>query len=42
MGTHSTALNFGDCFAYEMANEHGCRLLFVGDDFAKADAEGVL
>ena len=36
------ALNFGDCFAYEVAKEHGCRLLFVGDDFTKTDIESVL
>ena len=41
MSTHSAALNFGDCFAYEVAKEHGCRLLYVGDDFGKADVEGV-
>ena len=33
-GVHSAALNFGDCFAYEVAKEHGCRLLYVGKDFA--------
>ena len=36
------ALNFGDCFAYEVAKEHGCRLLYVGDDFARTDIESVL
>jgi ribonuclease VapC len=36
------ALNFGDCFAYEVAKEHACRLLYVGDDFAKTDIEAVL
>ena len=41
-GQHSAALNFGDCFAYEVAKEHACRLLFVGDDFSKTDIEGVL
>src|SRR5215470_4423162 len=24
-GVHPAALNFGDCFAYEVAKEHGCR-----------------
>ena len=33
------ALNFGDCFAYEVAKERGCPLLYVGDDFAKTDIE---
>lgn len=36
-GMHPAALNFGDCFAYEVAKEHGCRLLYVGEDFAKTD-----
>ena len=40
-GVHPAALNFGDCFAYEVAKEHGCRLLFVGDDFSQTDVEGV-
>ena len=39
---HPAALNFGDCFAYEVAREHACRLLYVGGDFAKTDIEGVL
>lgn len=41
-GQHPVALNFGDCFAYEVAKEHACRLLYVGDDFVKTDIEGVL
>jgi ribonuclease VapC len=41
-GVHPAALNFGDCFAYEVAKEHACRLLYVGEDFAKTDIEGVL
>ncbi|MGH6621648.1 MAG: type II toxin-antitoxin system VapC family toxin [Alphaproteobacteria bacterium] len=41
-GVHPAALNFGDCFAYEVTKEHGCRLLYVGDDFATTDIEGVL
>lgn len=36
-GVHPAALNFGDCFAYEVAKEHGCPLLYVGDDFSKTD-----
>jgi ribonuclease VapC len=38
-GVHPAALNFGDCFAYEVAKEHRCRLLYVGDDFARTDIE---
>jgi ribonuclease VapC len=41
-GVSPAALNFGDCFAYEVAKEHACRLLFVGDDFAKTDIASVL
>lgn len=41
-GVNPAALNFGDCFAYEVAKEHGCRLLYVGDDFSKTDIESVL
>lgn len=36
-GVHPAGLNFGDCFAYEVAREHGCPLLYVGDDFARTD-----
>jgi ribonuclease VapC len=41
-GMHPASLNFGDCFAYAVAQEHACRLLYVGDDFAKTDIESVL
>lgn len=41
-GIHPAALNFGDCFAYEVAKEHGCPLLYVGEDFAKTDIAAVL
>jgi ribonuclease VapC len=41
-GVHAAALNFGDCFAYEVAKEHGCRLLYVGSDFRQTDIESVL
>ncbi len=36
-GVHPAGLNFGDCFAYALARENDCALLFVGDDFAKTD-----
>jgi ribonuclease VapC len=42
MGVNPAALNLGDCFAYEVAKEHDCRLLYIGDDFSKTDIEGVL
>ncbi|OAF02703.1 twitching motility protein PilT [Bradyrhizobium centrolobii] len=36
-GLHPANLNFADCSAYDVAKEHGCALLYVGDDFAKTD-----
>lgn len=41
-GNHRAALNFGDCFAYEVARDNACRLLYVGKDFARTDIESVL
>lgn len=41
-GRHAAGLNFGDCFAYEVAKQHDCPLLFVGDDFAKTDVRSAL
>ena len=41
-GSHPARLNFGDCFAYDLAKEHDCPLLFVGDDFAKPDLTAAL
>ncbi len=41
-GMHPAGLNLGDCFAYEVASEHSCGLLFVGDDFAQTDLQRVL
>ena len=38
-GRHPAALNFGDCFAYACARQHGMPLLYKGDDFAKTDIE---
>lgn len=40
-GRHPAALNFGDCFAYALAKERDCPLLYVGKDFAKTDIQGV-
>lgn len=36
-GFHPASLNFGDCFAYALAAERGCPLLYVGSDFAQTD-----
>jgi ribonuclease VapC len=41
-GYHPASLNFGDCFAYQVAKEYACPLLYVGSDFAKTDVVGVL
>lgn len=41
-GIHAAGLNFGDGFAYEVAKEHDCPLLYVGGDFAKTDVKRVL
>lgn len=41
-GVHPAGLNYGDCFAYEVARERGCPLLFVGDDFSRTDLRSVL
>jgi len=41
-GFHPAALNFGDCFAYALAKERGCPLLYVGHDFAKTDVASAL
>jgi ribonuclease VapC len=38
-GVHPAALNLGDCFAYEVAKDRRCPLLFVGGDFAETDVE---
>lgn len=39
---HPAGLNFGDCFAYELAKERGCPLLYVGEDFARTDISAAL
>ena len=41
-GFHRAKLNFGDSFAYALAKEHDCPLLFVGDDFARTDVKPAL
>ena len=38
-GVHAAGLNLGDCFAYALALEHDCPLLFVGNDFSKTDLQ---
>ena len=41
-GFHCAALNFGDCFAFELAHSSQCPLLYVGRGFAKTDITSVL
>ena len=41
-GTHPAGLNFGDCFAYEVAITHGCKLLYVGNGFSQTDLIGAV
>ena len=41
-GRHPAALNFGDCFAYALAETSGEPLLFKGDDFKKTGITAAL
>ncbi len=41
-GVHAASLNLGDCFAYDLARESDCPLLYVGQDFAKTDVTSAL
>ena len=36
-GRHPAGLNFGDCFAYSLADTSGEPLLFKGTDFSQTD-----
>ena len=38
-GNHPASLNFGDCFAYALADLMDEPLLFKGEDFARTDIE---
>ena len=38
-GNHPAGLNFGDCFAYALAEATGQPLLFKGGDFGRTDVE---
>lgn len=39
---HPAGLNLADCFAYALAEQHDCPLLFVGNDFARTDVRSAL
>ena len=41
-GIHPAGLNLGDCFAYALARELGCPLLYVGRDFVWTDLAAAL
>ncbi len=41
-GAHPASLNFGDCFAYELAIRRDCPLLYIGKDFALTDVRSAL
>ena len=41
-GVNPAGLNFGDCFAYEVAKTRNCPLLYAGTDFARTDIASVL
>ena len=41
-GFHAASLNYGDCFAYALAKEKDCPLLYVGNDFARTDIRSAL
>lgn len=41
-GVHKAKLNYGDCFAYELAKSRSCPLLFIGNDFSKTDVQSAL
>lgn len=41
-GVHPAALNFGDCFAYDLAKTRQCPLLYVGQDFGRTDLTAAL
>jgi ribonuclease VapC len=36
-GVHPAGLNIIDCFAYDVARQNNCPLLYVGNDFAQTD-----
>lgn len=41
-GWHAAGLNYGDSFAYALAAEYDCPLLYVGNDFALTDIASAL
>ena len=41
-GLNPAGLNFGDCFAHQLARTNNCPLLCVGADFAQTDVSSAL
>ena len=41
-GVHPAGLNLGDCFAYSLATERACPLLYIGNDFTRTDVTSAL
>lgn len=41
-GFHAAKLNYGDSFAYALAKDRSCPLLYVGNDFAHTDVISAL
>lgn len=41
-GGRPSALNFGDCFAYDLARTNDCPLLYVGLDFGQTDVDAAM
>jgi ribonuclease VapC len=41
-GVHPASLNIIDCFAYDLACQYDCPLLYVGNDFAQTDIRSVI
>jgi ribonuclease VapC len=41
-GIHPAGLNFGDCFAYALAKEFDCALLYIGNDFTRTDVSSAI
>ena len=39
---HAASLNYGDSFAYSLAMEKNCPLLFIGRDFSLTNIDSVL
>lgn len=40
-GMNPAGLNFGDCFAYDVAKQNDCTLLYIGEDFSRTDLKAV-